>query len=34
MKREFKDIEDFVKLNRGKLIILKSKHCIALSTFE
>ena len=33
MKREFKEIDDFVKLNRGKLIILKSKPSIALSTF-
>ena len=33
MKREFKEIDDFLKLNRGKLIILKSKPSIALSTF-
>ena len=33
MKRGFKEIDDFVKLNRGKLIILKSKPSIALSTF-
>ena len=33
LNTEFKEIDDFVKLNRGKLIILKSKPSIALSTF-